>query len=80
MEVLRVPGRGMPHLRGGKMGDLLVQMRLETPKKLTARQKELFRELKDIEDKHPHSQSKGFFDRIREFFAGSSEESKTEKS
>lgn len=80
MEVLRVPGRGMPHLRGARTGDLLVQMRLETPKKLTARQKELFRELKEIEDKHPQSQSKGFFDRIREFFSGSNEESKAEKS
>ncbi len=69
-EVLRLPGRGMPHLRGNRTGDLLVQVRLETPKKLTPRQTELFRELKMIEEQLPQTQHKGFFDRIRAFFAG----------
>jgi len=78
MHIFTVRGRGMPHLRGARAGDLLVQVRLETPKKLTARQKELYTELKEIEDKCP--QTKGFFDRIREFFSGSNEESKAEKS
>lgn len=76
-EILRLPGRGMPTLRGGRPGDLLVQLRLETPKKLTPRQLELFRELKQIEEQHPQTQSKGFFDRIREFFSGGTEQ-KTE--
>ncbi|MEI6325833.1 MAG: molecular chaperone DnaJ [Gemmataceae bacterium] len=78
MEVLRVPGRGMPNLRGGRPGDLLVQMRLETPRKLTTKQQELFKELKDLEDNHPQSQTKSFFDKIRNFFAGSADSTKAE--
>ncbi len=78
MEVLRVPGRGMPNLRGGRPGDLLVQMRLETPRKLTTKQLELFKELKVLEDKHPQSQTKGFFEKIKNFFAGSPDTPKPE--
>lgn len=72
-DVLRLAGKGMPHLKGNRMGDLLVQVRIDTPKKLTPRQIELYRELKQIEDQQPQTQTKTFFDRIRDFFSGSTE-------
>jgi molecular chaperone DnaJ len=69
-DVIRVAGRGMPSLRGGRKGDLLVQVVVETPRNLTKRQEELFRELAELEQKHVSPQRKGFLDKLREFFAG----------
>lgn len=45
-DVVRLRGRGMPGLRGGR-GDLHVHLRVEVPRKLDKRQRELLRELGD---------------------------------
>jgi molecular chaperone DnaJ len=69
-EVLRIPGKGMPNLRaGGKAGDLLVQVLVETPRNLTPRQEELFRELAEIDQKHVSPQRKSFLNKLKDFFA-----------
>jgi molecular chaperone DnaJ len=67
-EVLRLAGRGMPALRGGSPGDLLVQVLVETPKNLSKRQEELFRELAELEKVNVPPQRKSFLDKIRDFF------------
>ncbi|HMC90342.1 MAG TPA: molecular chaperone DnaJ [Gemmataceae bacterium] len=72
-EVLRIPGRGMPSLRGGRKGDLLVQLVVETPRQLTRRQEELFRELAELEQKHVSPERKSFLDKLRTFFTGEPE-------
>jgi molecular chaperone DnaJ len=69
-DVVRIAGRGMPSLRGGRKGDLLVQLLVETPRQLTKRQEELFRELAELEQKHVSPERKSFLEKIREFFAG----------
>lgn len=69
-EILRVQGYGMPTLRTGRPGDLLVQVTVETPVNLTKRQEELFRELAELEHKNVSPERKGFLDRLKEFFAG----------
>lgn len=43
-ETVRVRGKGMPRMRGGA-GDLIVHLRVDTPKKLNKKQRELLREL-----------------------------------
>lgn len=63
-EVLRIKGRGMPYLRGSGRGDILVRVRVVTPKKLTGKARELLEELaeelgSDVKEK------KGFFERLR---------------
>ena len=63
---LRLRGAGMPVLNGRGMGDLVVEIMVETPTKLTARQKELLRELQDSETGEECPQSKGFFERLKE--------------
>jgi molecular chaperone DnaJ len=68
-EVIRIPGLGMPSLRGGRQGDLLVEMVVETPRNLTKRQEELFHELAEIDQKHVSPQRKSFLDKLRDFFA-----------
>ncbi|PLK25894.1 molecular chaperone DnaJ [Novosphingobium sp. TH158] len=63
---LRQRGAGMPVLQGRGRGDLVIEIMVETPTKLTARQKELLRELQETETGDECPQSKGFFDRIKE--------------
>lgn len=67
---LRKRGAGMPVLQGRGRGDLVIEIIVETPSKLTARQKELLRELQETETGEETPQSKGFFDRIKEAFGG----------
>lgn len=67
---LRKRGAGMPVLQGRGQGELVVEIMVETPTKLTARQKELLRELQETETGDETPQSKGFFDRIKEAFGG----------
>ncbi len=49
-EVFRLAGHGLPSRRGGKKGDLLVQVVLDTPQTLSPEQEQLFRKLADIDD------------------------------
>ncbi|HEX8471182.1 MAG TPA: molecular chaperone DnaJ [Brevundimonas sp.] len=44
-KTVRIKGKGMPHLNGRQRGDLVVELFVETPTDLTARQKELMQEL-----------------------------------
>ncbi|MDP2233568.1 MAG: molecular chaperone DnaJ [Actinomycetota bacterium] len=44
-DTLRIRGKGMPHLRGTGLGDLIVHLAIDIPKKLTKRQRELLEEL-----------------------------------
>lgn len=56
----------MPVLQGRGRGDLVIEITVETPTKLSVRQKELLRELQATETGEECPQSKGFFDRIKE--------------
>lgn len=73
-DLFRLRGRGMPDLRGRGHGDLLIRTLIDIPKKLTKRQEELLRELAEIDKKHVSSERKGFFDKVKEWLAGSSED------
>ncbi len=63
---LRRRGAGMPVLQGRGRGDLVMEIVVETPTKLTARQKELLRELQETETGEECPESKGFFDKLKE--------------
>jgi molecular chaperone DnaJ len=69
---MRISGKGMPHVRGGRSGDLIVHFRVETPRQLTKRQEELFRELAEIEHNNVSPERRGWLDRVRDFFTASS--------
>ncbi len=69
---VRIKGHGMPALRGREKGDLIVELYVETPSNLTARQKELMRELASTfgeGDKH-HPNHARFFTKARKFWDG----------
>lgn len=64
---LRLREKGMPSLRGGRHGDLYLELHVETPVNLTARQKELLREFEAAsKDNSPHSQN--FFSKVKAFW------------
>ena len=61
--------------RSSRPGDLLVEIQVEVPKKLTGEQEELLRKLAELDHKHVMPQRKSFFEQVREFFSGSDESS-----
>ncbi|MDA0355181.1 MAG: molecular chaperone DnaJ [Proteobacteria bacterium] len=64
---LRLRSKGMPALRGGGLGDMLIELAIETPVNLTSRQKELLREFEKLsEDNNPEGHS--FFAKVRNFW------------
>jgi molecular chaperone DnaJ len=66
---MRLRGKGMPALRGGQMGDMFIEMAVETPVNLTLRQKELLQEFEALsEDNNP--ESKSFFSSVKSFWDG----------
>ena len=62
---LRQRGAGMPVLNGRGQGDMVVQIDVETPTKLRARQRELLEELRATETGEECPQSSGFFARLK---------------
>ncbi len=66
--VFRIKGQGLPDMRTGRTGDELVQVTIETPTKLNAKQKELLREFVKTENKTVSPQSKRFFDKLKKYF------------
>ncbi|MCG3180716.1 MAG: Chaperone protein DnaJ [Phycisphaerae bacterium] len=69
-ELLQVSRAGLPDVRGGKRGHLMVRVIVETPAKLTRRQEELLREFAQTEDKAVLPHRKGFLDKIRDYLGG----------
>jgi molecular chaperone DnaJ len=67
----RLKGKGMPVLRSREHGDLYIQAMVETPQKLTKRQRELLAEFEAESSKETHPESAGFFGRMKSFFDGS---------
>ena len=67
----RLQGIGMPVLRSKQTGDMYVQVLVETPQKLTKRQRELLDEFERLSSKETHPESTGFFGKVKEFLARS---------
>jgi len=67
-EILRIKGRGMPDIGGRSKGDELVEVVVETPRHLTARQEELLREFAEIEHEQVSPRRKNFFEKLRDYF------------
>ena len=68
----RLRGKGIKPLRSSEHGDLMVHVVVETPVKLTERQKELLRELESInqQDSGKHSpRNKSWVDKAKSFFS-----------
>jgi molecular chaperone DnaJ len=66
----RLRGKGMPVLRGRNVaGDFTVEVQVETPTKLTKKQKEMLRAFAAEAD-GTQPESEGFFAKVKDFLAG----------
>ena len=64
----RLRGKGMPVLRSAQRGDLYVELAVETPVRLTKRQKELLREFEAESQAGTQPEAEGFLARLKEFW------------
>jgi molecular chaperone DnaJ len=76
-ELIRLRRRGMPDPRYTGVGDLVIVLDIEVPKKVPKRQKELLRKLAEEEHTNVTPERKGFFDRVKDYFAPQDEETET---
>ncbi len=63
---LRKRGAGMPVLQSRGRGDLVVEIMVETPTRLSPRQKELLQEFQETETGEECPESRGFFDKLKD--------------
>ncbi len=66
----RLQGKGMPVLRARQSGDMYVQVMVETPQKLTKKQRELLAEFDRLSSTETQPESSGFLGKVKEFLDG----------
>lgn len=66
--LFRIRGQGLPDMRTGRRGDQLVQITVETPANLNAKQEELLRQFAQTENKRVSPKSQGFFEKLKRHF------------
>ncbi len=71
----RLRNQGMTTLRGASRGDLHIEIAVETPVNLNAKQKKLLREFQEACGANESPQSHGFFTSVKRFFDAKSEQS-----
>jgi molecular chaperone DnaJ len=65
----RLRSKGVPYLNERGRGDLIVQVAIQTPKKLTRIQKELLRQLGETLTVENTPTSRRLFDKVKEMFS-----------
>jgi molecular chaperone DnaJ len=74
--VMRVKGKGVPNLRNGRSGDLLVVLQVVTPRRLDAHTKKLFQELAKVLGAEELGERKGekrWIEKIQDLLGGDGE-------
>ncbi len=67
---LRLRSKGMPALRGGVAGDMMIELAVETPVNLTSRQKELLTEFEKVGAENNNPEGSSFFAKVKGFWDG----------
>lgn len=67
---MRLRSKGMPSLRSGHSGDLYIEIFVETPRNLSAKQKEMLREFSDECCEQTSPEHESFLSRVKRFFEG----------
>ncbi|MBI4323061.1 MAG: molecular chaperone DnaJ, partial [Candidatus Omnitrophica bacterium] len=63
--VFRVRGKGLPDVQDGRVGDLLVRVVVETPTKLSARQRQLLEEFAKTSPEESYPTRRSFLEKVR---------------
>lgn len=69
-EIFKLKGKGLPDLRSKRVGDELMQVLIEIPKKLTDKQKQLLRDYASTEDANVLPQRKSFLEKLKQKISG----------
>jgi molecular chaperone DnaJ len=69
-KIIRMRGKGVPHLRGSGRGDQLVIINVEIPKSLNSDQRQLFEKLGKSLGTEVKPQERGFIDRLKDAMGG----------
>ncbi len=69
-KVFRLRGKGLPDINGYGRGDLIVNVNVWTPQKLSREEKEILEKLRNSDNfkPKPTSKDKSFFERMKEYF------------
>jgi len=67
-KMFRLRGKGIKAIRHGGTGDLMCQVKVETPVNLSKKQKELLEEFSESCGKKHHPESDSFFGKMKSFF------------
>ena len=67
-QLFHLRGLGLPDLRSGRKGDVVVQALVEIPRHLNKAQEALLREFAATEDRSVLPESKGFFEKLMDYF------------
>lgn len=69
-KVLRLKGKGIPDINGYGRGDLLININVWTPQKLSKEEHRTLEQLRESENfkPHPTGNEKGFFERMKQYF------------
>ena len=73
-EVFRIRAKGLSNVHGRGVGDMLVRLHVETPRRLTERQEELLREFAESEEISVSPRRKSFFEKVKELFGQDDDE------
>ena len=65
----RIKGAGIQQLRGSGKGDLVLRIKVEVPKRLNNKQKDLLREFDATTSDREYDSRKSFMDRVKELFS-----------
>jgi molecular chaperone DnaJ len=60
----------MPAMRGHGLGDMVIEIQVETPTRLSARQREILEQFRDTETGEECPASKGFFQKLKTAWEG----------
>jgi len=67
-QVFRVKGQGISYINSSSRGDLYITIKVEVPRKLTDKQKEILRTFDESTTGREYEEKKSFFDRVKEAF------------
>lgn len=66
--IFRITGKGLPNLRSGRRGDLIVGVKVEIPTKLNKKQEQLLRDFAASENRSVMPESQGFLKKVKDLF------------
>jgi molecular chaperone DnaJ len=65
----KLRGKGVPHLNQHGKGDLIIEVRVQTPAKMTKQQRELMKQLSETMTVDNVQASRGLFDKVKDMFS-----------